>query len=241
MEPRNSAGRSTGVETSLDAARTSARATLWVLGGVALVLVGVGTGNMLRLPDGTPAAKIVFFYAPSVIAAMVAAVAAVVASALFLRTKNLKHDAWAVSATEAGLVFAAANIVTGCIWVHAVRGIWWSWDPAATSTLVCALVYASYLMLRRAVEEPSQRAVFAAVWSMFCFLDAPFVMVAVYRWRSEHPQPVLWAAVPASWIGPLAWNTAGMLAVGVVLLAVRFRQETAQRELDSLRRSLRVL
>jgi len=217
---------------------------IWWLGGLAVLLLAVGAAAMLRLPEAgpaNPAAKIFFFYAPSAIAAMLAALASAAASVVFLRSKDLRHDAWAVSVTEAGLVFVAANLVTGCFWVHAVRGIWWSWDPAATSVLVCGLVYASYLMLRRAVEEPTQRATFCAVWSIFCFLDAPFALAAIYRWRGEHPQAALWEGIPASWIAPLAWNTIGMLAVGVVLLAVRLRQETAQRELDTLRRSFRVL
>jgi heme exporter protein C len=164
-----------------------------------------------------------------------------VASLLYLHTKDLRYDALAVSATEAGLVFLAVNLLTGCIWGYALRGIWWTWDPALTSALVCGLVYASYLMLRRAVEEPTERATFSAVWSIFCFLDAPMTMAAVYRWRSGHPHAALWAGLPASWMAPLAWNSAGMFSVGLVLLLVRLRQEAAQRELDSLHRMLHVM
>jgi heme exporter protein C len=217
---------------------------IYAAGGMAVLLLGWGTAAMLRVPlagSPGPVAKIVFFYAPAALAAMLAAAAALVASLLYLRTKDLRYDALAVSATEAALVFLASNLGTGCIWDHAIRGIWWTWDPAITSALVCGLVYASYLMLRRAMEEPTQRAVFSAVWSIFCFLDAPMVMAAVYRWRTEHPQPLLWAGVPAGWIGPLASNAAGMVSVGLVLLLARFRQETTQRELDSLRRTWHVM
>lgn len=213
-------------------------------GAMAVLLLGVSAAAVLRLPAAGPpgqVAKIIFFYAPAALAAMVGAAAALAASLLFLRTKNLQYDALAVSATQVGLVFLSCNLAAGCIWSQAARGIWWTWDPAATSALVCGLIYASYLMLRRAIEEPTQRATFCAVWSIFCFLDAPMAAAAVYRWRAAHPHPPLWAGVPASWIAPLVWNAAGMLAVGVVLLAMRLRQEQAQRQLDSLRRTFHVM
>lgn len=213
-------------------------------GGMAFLLLAWGGAAMLRLPVADRpglVAKIVFFYAPAAFAAVLAAAVSLVASALFLRTKDLRHDALAVSATEAGLIFLAVNMVTGCIWGHALRGIWWTWDPAVSSALVCGLVYASYLMLRRAIEEPTQRATFSAVWSIFCFLDTPIAIAAVYRWRGQHPHPALWAGLPSGWMAPLAWNTAGMLAMGVAVVLLRVRQEAVQRELDWLRRTVHVM
>ena len=183
-----------------------------------------------------PAAKMLFLYAPAGFAAVLGFAVAVAASVLFLRTKALRFDTLAVSATEVGLVFLTANIVAGVVWSRAARAIWWTWDPAIASALVCALTYASYLMLRRAVEEPSQRAAFCAVWSVFCFLDAPLVVAAVYRWRSQHPHPALWADLPAGWPASLAASTVGMLVLAALLLAVRLRRETSLREQDLRRR-----
>jgi heme exporter protein C len=177
-----------------------------------------------------------FFYAPSGFAALLGFTIAVAASLLFLRTKGLRFDALAVSATEVGLIGLTINIVSGAIWSKTAAGIWWTWDPAVASALICGLVYASYLMLRRAVEEPSQRAAFSAVWSVFCFLDIPIVIAAVYRWRSRHPGPPLWANLPAGWQTPLIWCTAGTLALATLLLSVRLRRETARREQDLRRR-----
>ena len=47
------------------------------------------------------------------------------------------------------------------IWGRIIWGIWWTWDARLTSALVCWLLYAGYLMLRHAIEEPTQRATFA--------------------------------------------------------------------------------
>jgi heme exporter protein C len=181
-------------------------------------------------------ATMLYFYAPAGMAALLGFVAALAASILFLRTKGLRFDALAVAATHVGLVFLAINIAAGVAWSRAASHVWWTWDPALTSALVTALLYASYLMLRRALEEPSQRAAFSAVWSIFCFLDAPIIVAAVYRWRSEHPRPALWADLPAGWQGPLAGSTAGMLAVAALFYWSRVRQETTRRERESARR-----
>ena len=177
-----------------------------------------------------------YLYAPAGFASLLAFVAAVAASMLFLRTKGLRFDALAVSATQVGLIFLAINIAAGVIWSRIARDIWWTWDPAITSALITALLYASYLMLRRALEEPSQRAAFSAVWSIFCFLDVAIIAAAVYRWRSQHPHPALWADLPAGWQGPLAGNTAGVLALAAVFYWFRVRQENARRERESARR-----
>lgn len=177
-----------------------------------------------------------YLYAPAGFAALLAFAGAVAASVWFLRTKGLRFDALAVSATQAGLVFLVINIAAGMAWSRMARAIWWTWDPAVASSLMAALLYASYLMLRRALEEPSQRAAFGAVWNIFCFLDVPVIVAAVYRWRSRHPHPALWADLPAGWQGPLAASTAGMLAAAAVFYWFRVRQENARRERESARR-----
>ena len=170
---------------------------------------------------------------------MTAAAVALIASVLFLVTRNFRYDALAVAVTEVGLAFLAANLVTGSIWGHVIWGEWWAWDARLTSALVCWILYASYLMLRHAVEEPTQRATFAAVWSVFSFIDVPIVIFSIKWWRTQHPQPVFWGggSFPHDWLVIWLWNILAMMLLGAVMTVVRLRQEDAQRELDSLRRT----
>jgi heme exporter protein C len=93
-------------------------------------------------------------------------------------------------------------------------------------------------MLRQAIEEPTQRATFSAVFSIFAFIDVPIVVFSIKWWRTQHPQPVFWAGggFPRDWTHHFLWNMAAMLMLGIVMTAVRYRQEEAQREIDSLRR-----
>jgi len=128
--------------------------------------------------------------------------------------------------------------VTGSIWGRIIWGIWWTWDARLTSALVCWLLYAGYLMLRRAIEEPTQRATFAAVYSIFAFTEVPIVIFSIKWWRTQHPQPVFWGggSIPGEWYATALLNLLAMVLLGIVLCAIRLRQEETQREIDSLRR-----
>src|SRR6476469_7080394 len=182
--------------------------------------------------------KIIFFHVPMAMSAMLCSFVAFTCSILFLITRNFKYDAVAVAVTEVGLALLLGNLVTGSIWGRVIWGIWWTWDARLTSALVCWLLYAGYLMLRRAIEEPTQRATFAAVFSIFAFMDVPIVIFSIKWWRTQHPQPVFWGggSFPPDWTAIFLWNMLAMALFAVVLSAVRLRQEESQREIDALRR-----
>src|SRR6516164_677227 len=177
---------------------------LYVLGALAVLVLARNLYVIAGLPQEAAQGaifKIIFFHVPAAWTAIVAAITALTMSVQFLRTKDFKYDAAAVAVTEVGLAFLAANLVTGSIWARVIWGIWWTWDVRLTSALVCWLLYAGYLMLRHAIEEPTQRATFAAVFSIFAFLDVPIVFFSIKWWRTQHPQPVFWGggSFPSDW------------------------------------------
>jgi heme exporter protein C len=214
---------------------------LYGLGVVAALLIARDIQVIVDLPpEASQGAifKIIFFHVPMAMTAMICSFVALIGSVMFLFTRNFKYDAVAVSVTEVGLAFLAANLVTGSIWARVIWGIWWTWDARLTSALVCWLLYAGYLMLRRAIDEPTQRATFAAVFSIFAFIDVPIVIFSIKWWRTQHPAPVFWGggSIPADWVRLAGWNWLAMILLGIVLTAIRLRQEESQREIDSLRR-----
>jgi heme exporter protein C len=219
---------------------------LYILGAAALVILAWNTVAISRLPEETQQGvvfKIIFFHVPMWFSAIAAACTAFLASVGFLATKNFKFDATAVAVTEVGLAFTSVGLVTGSIWGREIWGIWWTWDARLTSALVCWLLYAGYLMLRKSIEEPTQRATFGAVFSIFAFLDVPVVVFSIKWWRTQHPQPVFWGggSFPPDWSRHFWWNVLAMLMLGIVMVAIRLRQEDAQREIDSLRRTAHAL
>ena len=216
-----------------------------ILYGICLLAAWLVVANiavmLLVLPDEMAQGaiyRIIFFHVPAAWTAFLGFLTAVIASVAYLAGKNLRYDALAVSVTEVGLAFGAANLVTGMIWGRIIWGIWWTWDPRLTSMLVCWLLYAGYLMLRRAVEEPTQRAKVSAVFSIFAFADVPIVWFSIKWWRTQHPQPVVWGggSMDHSMWNMLFLNWAPLLLLFVVLVTIRMRQEQAKREIDALRR-----
>jgi heme exporter protein C len=214
---------------------------LWILGIAVAALLTRDILVMVSLPPEKIQGaifKIIFFHVPVAATAMTACGVALIASVLFLITKNFFFDALAVSVTEVGLAFLAANLITGSIWGRNQWGIWWAWDARLTSALVCWILYASYLMLRRAVDDPTQRATFSAVFSIFCFIDVPIVIFSIKWWRTQHPQPVFWGggSFPADWWPVFLWQLLAMLLLGAMLTIIRLRDEESQREIEAMRR-----
>lgn len=194
--------------------------------------------NTIAIARAPAAGQLVLFYAPMGIAAWLCAVAAMAASVRFLRRRSFHDDSLSVAAIEVGLVLLAGSLGAGTVWERSLSGRWWDWNAPLTSALACGLVYVGYLILRHAVEEPTQRATFSAIFSVFVFLDIPVAALAVVWWSAKHPLPPMWARL--AWTPELrlslAGNFAGVLLLAGALIAVRFRQEESQRELDALRR-----
>ncbi len=215
---------------------------IYVLGAIAAILLAYDLHAIfMELPDEASQGMIygiIFFHVPAAITALLGAFVTAFTSIAYLITKNLKYDAISVSVTEVGLAFLAANLVTGSIWGRIIWGIWWTWDARLTSALVCWLLYAGYLMLRHAIEEPTTRARIAAVFNIFAFVDVPIVIFSIKWWRTQHPQPVFWGGGsidPAMRIIAIL-NLIALILLAVVLSLIRLRQEEVQREIDSLRR-----
>ncbi|PYT14711.1 MAG: cytochrome C assembly protein [Acidobacteria bacterium] len=184
--------------------------------------------------------RIFHFHVPSNILGMSGFIIGMVFSLIYLVNKNLRYDAIAAAITEVSLVFAAVGLVTGSIWARIIWGVWWAWDARLTSMLVCWLIFAGYLMLRRAIEEPIQRARLSAVVSVFGGIDVFIVWKSIEWWRTLHPGPVLTirngGGMPPGWQATMYWNLLALLCLAVMLVMVRMRQEGVAREIDSLRR-----
>jgi heme exporter protein C len=184
--------------------------------------------------------RIIYFHVPSNILALTGFCTGMIFSLVYLATKNLRYDAVAAGITEVALVFAAIGIVTGSIWAHIIWGVWWAWDYRLTSFLICWLIFAGYLMLRRAIEEPIQRARLSAVVSVVGSVDAFIVWKSIEWWRNLHPGPVLsirdGGGMAPGMEAPIYWNLLALACLAGAMVMVRMRQEDISREIDSLRR-----
>jgi heme exporter protein C len=135
--------------------------------------------------------RIFYFHVSSAWTSFLAIFFVFLYSVLSLLKGSRYWDIRAASAAEVGAVFCSLVLITGPIWAKPVWGIWWTWDARLTSFFVLWLIYMGYLMLRRLVESPEQRAKLAAVFGILGAVDVPIVYMANRWWRTQHPQPVM--------------------------------------------------
>ncbi len=133
--------------------------------------------------------KIFYFHVPVAFAAYAAFIVLAVVSFQVLATKEDHWDAMAVASAETGVLFAALVLFTGSMWGHLEWGMryWNPWDLKLTLTLVMALVYIAYLILRKQLTDPRRRARIAAVYALLGFATVPLSYMAQRVWRSVHP------------------------------------------------------
>jgi heme exporter protein C len=198
----------------------------------------------LVLPDDAlqgPIWRILLFHAPAAMVGMVGYFVALTFSVLYLSSKNFIYDSLAASVIEVSLVFSMVNIVTGSIWGRIIWGIWWTWDYRLTSALVCILIFFGYLIMRRAIDEPTQRARLSSALCIFGCVDVVIVWKSIEWFRNQHPGPVLDFRTGGGKIDPAYQNVFGLnflaiLLIAIALVLIRTRQESTAREIDSLRR-----
>jgi heme exporter protein C len=184
--------------------------------------------------------RIIYFHVPAAITSFAGFFIAMFSSVIYLVKKDLRFDSAAASITEVSLAFASITLVTGSIWGRIIWGIWWTWDARLTSYFVCWLLYVGYLMLRRAIDEPNQRARLSAVLSIFACVDIVIVWKSIEWWRTQHPGPVLsirsGGGMAPGMEAPIWWNFLALLMLSAALILLRMRQETVKREIETLRR-----
>lgn len=184
--------------------------------------------------------QIIYFHVPAFFTCFAGFFLGLAASAMYLATGNFKYDSFAAGVNEVALVFASAGLAMGSIWARFAWGVWWAWDARLTSMLLCWLLYAGYLVMRRSVEEPSTRARLSAVLSIFGCFGVAFVYKSIDWYRTQHPSPVLefrgGGGMGPGMEYPLLLSFIGMLCLGVLLAMVRMEQAEISREIDALRR-----
>jgi len=136
--------------------------------------------------------RIIYWHIPVAWVTVVAFLVCGWQSFRYLKGRDLGHDARAASAATLGLLFCTLATVTGAIFSKGMWGAYWNWDPRQTSIFFLLLIYAAYLTLRAAVEDPARRARLSAVYGLFAAAVTPLLIFVVPRlYFTLHPDPIL--------------------------------------------------
>jgi len=155
-------------------------------------MVAVIIGSLYLAPEAAgfkSTSRVIFYHVPMSWVASLAFLVAAISGILYLRTKKLVYDIWAVSSVEIGFLFSILATITGSLWAKVEWGAFWNWDPRETSIVVLLMIYAAYFALRSALESREQKAQISAVYSILAFITVPFLVFVVPRILfTLHPQ-----------------------------------------------------
>jgi len=181
--------------------------------------------------------RIFYFHVPAGITGITAFAINFVASLVFIFRKNRWWDSLALSAAEIGVMFLTIVLVTGPIWAKPAWFVWWTWSPRLTASLVLCLLYVSYLLIRKYIEDPLRRAMVSAVFGIIAFMDAPIVYFSIRWWRDIHPSLTGESGGMAPEMKPAFFTCMAVFQVLMIyLLRRRFYLESLGNELESIER-----
>jgi heme exporter protein C len=134
--------------------------------------------------------KIFYFHMPCANAMYLGFGVCSLASMVYLAKRDERWDALAIAGAEVGMLFCLTVLVTGPLWGRKAWGVYWTWDPRLTSTLLETMIFFAYLVLRSfgSLGEVEKR--FAAGLAVVGLLNIPVIKYSVQRWRGTHPTVV---------------------------------------------------
>jgi heme exporter protein C len=187
--------------------------------------------------------RIFYFHVPCAWVAFASFFAVAIASAVYLAKGSAGADRVALASAEVGVLFCTLVLVTGPIWARPIWGVWWTWDPRLTMTLILWAIYVGYLMLRAFGGEGEAVARYAAVIGIVGVIDIPVIHYAVRLLEGIHPAVLRTREGGSGLTEPsmratLYLASVAMLLVGAWLVALRMRAEALAAEVAALRREV---
>ena len=173
--------------------------------------------------------KIMYVHVPAAWMTMLAPLAVLFFGVRYLWKRNEEDDLLAASAAEVATTFAGLTLALGMIWGRPTWGVWWTWDPRLTSTLVLFLILAGYLALRSFVDDREQRAQWSAAVGVLGAINVPIVYMSVRWWRTIHQIQSSPSTVDPAYVIGLRLNAFAFLFVMIYFIRRRYEAALLER------------
>jgi len=165
-------------------------AGVWMAIGIAAAFLWVGP--VVGFTMGGHGAKAFFFHMPNAWLATITYVTGAWYAVRYLRTPRTaglefrsernEDDMKSAVSMELGLLFSFLAAVTGSLFAKNEWHAYWVWtDPRMVSILVIMLIFAAYLVLRGAIEEPEKRARLTAAYALVAAIPGLFLIWVLPR------------------------------------------------------------
>ncbi|MBL8351337.1 MAG: cytochrome c biogenesis protein CcsA [Burkholderiaceae bacterium] len=160
---------------------------LWAL-AVLLALAGLTVGLLVAPTDFQQgdAYRIIFIHVPAAWMSMLVylAMAFWAGIGLVLNTRLSSMMARALAPTGALMTFIA--LWTGALWGKPTWGTWWVWDARLTSELLLLFLYAAFMALQSAIDDPRRGDRAGAILALVGVVNVPIIYFSVRWWNTLH-------------------------------------------------------
>lgn len=174
---RDASGTSTVVFSILLAATAVA-----ILGTLHFVAYVVPTEASMGIVQ-----KIFYFHAPAGYAMYLGAAACFVGSAGYLARGTQWWDSLAKAGAQVAVAMGLIVLITGPLWAAKAWGVYWTWDPRLTTSLLSVLIYIAYVVLRAFTGDSHAERKFAAALGVLGAANLPIIHYSVRLWGGNHP------------------------------------------------------
>jgi heme exporter protein C len=85
-----------------------------------------------------------------------------------------------------GAMFTFLALWTGALWGKPTWGTWWVWDARLTSELILLFLYAGFLSLVSAIDDPRRADRAGALLAIVGSINVPIIYFSVKWWNTLH-------------------------------------------------------
>lgn len=213
-----------------------------LFGGLTLLTAAALVGSLLFIAFVVPTEatmgivqKIFYFHVPSAYAMYLGAAVCMVGSIGYLASGKQVWDSAARAGAEVAVVMGLMVLITGPLWAAKAWGVFWTWDPRLTTSLLSVLVYVAYVVLRTFTGGGDAEKKFAAALGILGAANLPIIHLSVRKWGGTHPQVITGKGGgltdPNMKLG-LLFGFAAFTLLTVLLVWLRVRQDRAQARID---------
>jgi heme exporter protein C len=134
--------------------------------------------------------KIFYFHVPAAYSMYLGAAACFVGSAAYLFTGKKFWDALAKAGAEVAVAMGIIVLVTGPLWAAKAWGVYWTWDPRLTTSMLSVMLYVAYVVLRAFTGDGEAERKFAAALGVLGAANLPIIHFSVQKWGGNHPKVI---------------------------------------------------
>ena len=134
--------------------------------------------------------KIFYFHVPIAYSMYVGAAACFLGSAGYLYDGRRGFDAFARAGAEVAVAMGLLVMITGPLWAAKAWGVYWTWDPRLTTSMLSVLLYVAYVVLRLFTGEGEAERKFAAALGVLGAANLPIIHFSVQKWGGNHPKVI---------------------------------------------------